>query len=142
MIWLDFTNQLFIFRCSKERLRGYLRFSNRRLRRSCDTVTTTTGTPNINRAMRCCRKDSTIEEGFSETASYLHESGSTWLAKKGKIKINTDSFSNRFWHCVSITVLTYHITEIFLSGHLWMSIVSTTFPIRQLEKTLGGIEYT
>lgn len=77
---------LFTCRCAKDRLRGYFRFSNRKLRQSCETVISTAGTPAALRA-GSHRSDGAphqlIEEGQSDTNSYQQDLSSSWLYSGG-----------------------------------------------------------
>ncbi|KAK9712920.1 hypothetical protein QE152_g24628 [Popillia japonica] len=66
---------------AKERLRGYFRFSNRKLRQSCETVITAAGTPAPSARTMCPRDGlvhhSIIDEGQSDNSSFQHEFSSS-----------------------------------------------------------------
>ncbi|XP_967232.2 orexin/Hypocretin receptor type 1 [Tribolium castaneum] len=62
-------------RSSKERLLGYFRFSNRKLRQSCETVITAAGTPAVPRA-KCGQTESIVhqvDDGHSDNNSFQHD---------------------------------------------------------------------
>ncbi|XP_068910253.1 prolactin-releasing peptide receptor-like [Tenebrio molitor] len=66
-------------RSSKERLLGYFRFSNRKLRQSCETVITAAGTPAVPRA-KCGHADSIVQQvddGHSDNNSFQQDFASS-----------------------------------------------------------------
>ncbi|CAH1367938.1 unnamed protein product [Tenebrio molitor] len=66
-------------RSSKERLLGYFRFSNRKLRQSCETVITAAGTPAVPRA-KCSHADSIVQQvddGHSDNNSFQQDFASS-----------------------------------------------------------------
>lgn len=69
-------------RSSKERLRGYFRFSNRKLRQSCETVITAAGTPAAPRA-KSSRGESIVQQaddGHSDIC-FPQDYNSSWWYK-------------------------------------------------------------